>query len=179
MVIKLSHEKELDVTRNIAGSINAADRLGEVAIQLIRFGNLDSKVLREILEDLATRNKAELRKIAIYLIDIDQEETELFAFVCHQMGNSNAEFRKILEGLVTRNKFQSEYFFSLVEMFTNCAEMKNLALFMLKESYQRTSQFQKIVKLISEKSQSHLKTVMEKLELQDLELYRSLKESFE
>jgi hypothetical protein len=175
---KLSHEQELDVTRNIAGSINAADRLGEVAVQLIRFGNLDSSVLREMLEDLATRNKAELRKIAIYLIDIDQEETELFAFVCDQMGNSNAEFRKILEGLVTRNKFQSDYFLSLVEMFTNCAEMKNLALFILKENYQRTSQFQKIVKLISEKSQSHLKTVMEKLKLQDLELYQKFREIF-
>jgi TIR domain len=176
---KLSHEQELEVTRSIAESINSADRLGEVAIQLIRFGNLDSRVLHEILEDLARRNKAELRKVAIHLINLDQEETELFVFVCSQMGNSNAEFRKILENLVTRGKFQSEYFLSLVDMFTNCAEIKNLALFMIIERQQRTSQFEKIVRQVLEKNQSHFKTIMKRLELDDIELYRKFREMFE
>jgi hypothetical protein len=179
---KLSHEQELEVTRSIVESINSAERLGDVAIQLIKFGNLNSKVLREILDDLAQRNKAELRKVATYLINIDQEETELFVFICNlwgQMGTGNAEFRKVLENLVARGKFQSEYFLSLVDMFTNCAEIKNLALFMIRERQQRTSQFEKIVRQVLEKNQNHFKTIMERLKLDDIELYREFQEMFE
>jgi hypothetical protein len=176
---KLSHDKELEVICSVAESINSADRLGNVAILLIEFGNLDSQALREILEDLAKRNKAELRKIATYLIDNDQEETELFIFVCNRVKGNSAEFRKVIEHLLRANKFRTEYFSNLIDMFTNAAEIKNLAIFMIEEvHHQGTDQFEQVVKILSGKNKSHFKTVMEKLKIKNVELYENLDKMF-
>ncbi|HET6975868.1 MAG TPA: toll/interleukin-1 receptor domain-containing protein [Pyrinomonadaceae bacterium] len=171
----LTLQQELEVTRTIAESINSADRVGQVAVRLAELGYLDSPVLREMIDNLAARNRAELRKIAVYLIDTNQEETDLFKFVCDNMKGNFAEFRKVVEHLIISNKNPS---LDLIEMFTNYTELKKIGSFMLQHSQQATKQFERIVKMLSEKSRTHYQTLMEELFLEDKRLYERFRERY-
>lgn len=168
---KLAPNQELEVTRAIAESINSADRVGQVAMRLIDFGNLDSSVLRELIDNLSSRNRAELRKVAVYLIDNDQEESELFHYICDNMRGNFAEFRKILEHLIINNKFQTSLSLDLIEMFANYTELKKVGSLTLKYGQQASEQFERIVKILSEKSWTHYETLMQELALEDKGLY--------
>jgi hypothetical protein len=168
---RLSSNQELEVARAIVESINSADRVGQVAILLVEFNYLDSPVLREIIESLVSRNRAELRKVAVYLIDIDQEETDLFNFICNNMKGNLAEFRKIVEHLIINNKFQTNLSLDLIEMFANYTELRKIGSFTLNHNQQRSEQFEKIVKILSEKNRTHYQALMQDLVLEDKELY--------
>lgn len=168
---KFDIEQELKIVSEIVESINSADKVGEVAILLIKLGNLDSPIVREIIDALTKRNRAELRKVAVHLVDTDQEDTELFSYICENMRGNFAEFRKIIEHMISAGKFQKEFFFEMIEMFGNFVEVKKIGNFMINNDQQRSSQFETVIKILFEKSPLNYKALMKELILTDRVLY--------
>lgn len=175
---KLPPNQELDVARAITESINSADRVGQVAIRLVEFGYLDSLVLREIIDNLVYRNRAELRKVAVYLIDTNQEETDLFNYVCNNMTGNFAEFRKIVEHLIINNKFQTSLSLDIIGLFANYTELKKIGSYLLKHNQRASEQFEKIIAILSRQNRTHYQALMQELALEDKGLYELFRKRY-
>lgn len=167
------HNVELQIAHSVSRTINGADKLSDIAIELIRLGDLDTKQLRVLIEDLAGRNQAELRKVALFLAANNQEDTELFSYICDLM-TSMAELRKVATYFVMNGQQDSDLFQQLTDRFTNRAELRKVAIEFIEQGHQRSPRFIAIVERLLDESPRSGVTVMERLFDHDRELYKQI-----
>ncbi|KPA11408.1 hypothetical protein MHK_008383, partial [Candidatus Magnetomorum sp. HK-1] len=147
MAIEALNEDQTTGLYQLIQHIGAADKLVYIALAIIKKGDLDHNLLRELLEDISIKNQAELRKVLIFLASNDQEDTDLFSYICSLMTNM-AEYRKVAIYFVQNNRLNSIIFEDLVENITNMAELRKVAIELLTHNKQDTKQFFKIIKLL-------------------------------
>lgn len=95
--------------------IISADKLVEIAIKLIDLGYHDSRQLKDLIDTIAHKNQAELRKIVIYLLDRGEGNTALFNSVILSITNM-AEMRKILSHLISKGQQRTAMFADLFDV---------------------------------------------------------------
>jgi len=117
MALDLVKSGDLNRIGQLTDRIVGADRLGEIALRLIDLLHHDSSLVRDIIDNIASKNQTELRKIAIHLLDRGESDTELFNFILDNTTNMT-EIRKISCHLITNGKQDSPLFISLIKKAT-------------------------------------------------------------
>jgi hypothetical protein len=175
---KLLGDEKLKIVKDISESINSADRLVLVLVQLIKHGDIDSPVTIEIVDNIAYRSRAELRKVAVILIEYNLEESDIFHYICKKISSNNVEFRKVLQELIACDKGQTKNFLNLMKLFSNVAEIKNLALFMIENQSQGSPQFEEVLRTVYGKNKEHFMTIMDILKIEDADFYDTIKDKY-
>lgn len=154
-------EGDLDTATRIVRNIRAADKLNSVARTLIDYGYINVRILHEIIEDIASKNQAELRSLAIHTIALGLEDSDLFESIIGSFG-SMAELRKVVIHLVENNKLTSDSFDDLIEHFTttNRAELRKVAEFLIESGQEETLQFKKILLILAAHNQKETEKVL-------------------
>lgn len=115
----------LRMLENICRTIGSAERLGNVAVELISKGDPDSRVSLQLIEALAHKNEAELRRVGAHLIEHHLEgSTALRTLVA--LVTSNVVLRRICESLADADLVHSDIFAAVVRRFSNSRELFNL-----------------------------------------------------
>lgn len=173
MAIQLVRAGDMEGTFALCQSMRGADKLGLVATEIIDQGHMDSTQLRQIAEVIATRNQAELRKIAIHVAELGEEDTDLFRYVCGLISNI-AELRKVVIFFVENHRIDSPVFEDLIERFeSNLAELRKIAFEFIANGLQRSGQFQLIIEILIQ-NQREIEKVMAELFRHDQELFSEL-----
>lgn len=165
---KISHADELTLSLEIAKTINRGSYIGDVVKEIIRLGDLDTKVVFDLVDMVAKRNQDELRYIAEYLIEYDHEGTDLFEHVIESI-RSNAHFRNIAKYAIGLNKHEGDLLTFLVEKFNNSAELKNVAMELIDTNYYHSSCMDKVINKIILRGNftNYIKTVLIHLATKD------------
>lgn len=99
MAVQLVRTGDLENTFTLCQYISGADRLGFIAMEMIDWGYMDSIQFRGIADVISRRNQAELRKVAVHIAESGKEDTTVFRYVCDLITNM-AELRKVVVFLI-------------------------------------------------------------------------------
>lgn len=117
-----TQEREMHLVENIAATINSAEKLANVAIELVKDGAVDSPLIRRLVDTLSQRNQAEMRRLGVFLIEQQQTDSQAFNYLASKMTNM-AELRKIAEAIMATGKTDTTTFMDLVGLFHNDREL--------------------------------------------------------
>jgi hypothetical protein len=175
MAIQLVRVGDMEGAFALCQYMRGADRLGLVATEIVDQGYMDSTQLRQIAEIISTRNQAELRKLAIRVAELGEEDTDLFRYICGLISNM-AELRKVVTFFVENHRIDIPVFENLVERFeSNRAELRKIAFEFIANGLQRSRQFQLIIENLIQ-NQREIEKVMAELFRHDRELFSQLME---
>lgn len=129
MAIYLVNQGDLTSASQLVEKILSADKLAEIALILIDLQHHDSIQVRELIENIASKNQAELRKVAIYLLNRGEGDSGLFEFIIENMTNM-AEMRKIAIHLIENGHHKTTIFITLFEklQLNNQREMEKVMI---------------------------------------------------
>ncbi|MBE7436512.1 MAG: TIR domain-containing protein [Anaerolineales bacterium] len=114
MVIRLIKQGDLSRGVQISEKILGADKILDIVLNLIDLQHHDSRQVRDLVDNISTKNQSELRKIAVYLLNRGEGDSELFNYVLEDLTNM-AEVRKIASNVIADGQQKSEVFNSLFE----------------------------------------------------------------
>jgi len=114
MAISLIKQGDLARAVQMSEKILGADRLLDIVFNLIDLQHHDSRQVRELVDNISSKNQAELRKIAIYLLNRGEGDSELFNYVLDDLTNM-AEVRKIASNLIADGQHKTDLFTFLFE----------------------------------------------------------------
>lgn len=117
-----SHEREISIVENISNTINSAEKLANVAIELVKDGAVDAPLIRRLIDTLAQRNQAEMRRLGVYLVQQQQIDSQALTYLAAKMTNM-AELRKIAEAIMDAGKTDTSTFIDLIGLFHNDREL--------------------------------------------------------
>ncbi len=117
-----TQQREMQLVENIAATINSAEKLANVAIELVKDGIVDAPIVRRLIDTLAQRNQAEMRRLGVFLIEQQQTESQAFNYLASKMTNM-AELRKIAEAIMQTGKTDTSTFIDLMGLFQNDREL--------------------------------------------------------
>ncbi|MHB0965485.1 MAG: hypothetical protein ACYC36_03435 [Bellilinea sp.] len=115
MAVSLVNDGDLSGVAQLTEKILSADRLAEVATRLIDLQHHDSRQLKELIDNIASKNQAELRKIAVYLLNRGEGDSELFEYIINIL-TSMAEMRKIASHLISDGHQRTDLFTSVFDI---------------------------------------------------------------
>lgn len=121
-----THERELQIVDNITATINSAEKLANVAIELVKDGAIDSPIIRKLIDTLSQRNQAEMRRLGVYMIQQQQVESQALQMIMAKMTNM-AELRKIAEAIIETGMTDNSNFIGLIGLFNNDRELLKVA----------------------------------------------------
>ncbi len=114
MAISLIKQGDLAKGVQISEKILAADKILDIVLTLIDLQHHDSRQVRDLVDNISTKNQAELRKIAVYLLNRGEGDSELFNYVLDDLTNM-AEVRKIASNLIADGQQKTGLFNILFE----------------------------------------------------------------
>lgn len=115
MAVRLVNDGDLTGVVQLTEKILSADRLAEIATRLIDLQHHDSRQLKELIDNIATKNQAELRKIAVYLLNRGEGDSEFFDYILKTL-TSMAEMRKIASHLISDGHQRTDLFTSVFDI---------------------------------------------------------------
>ena len=126
-----------------------ADNLTAISLALIDLNYHDEKVLGQIVENIAAKNQAEIRKISIYLANRNEDNSNLFAFTVGHIENM-AELRKVISYFLENGKNESPSVAQLIKDMSmrNLAEIRKIAMVMIENGLQNTGLFQSTFEML-------------------------------
>lgn len=165
---KISHTDELTLSLEIAKTINRGSYIGDVVKEIISLGDLETKVVFDLVDMVSKRNQDELRYIAEYLVEHDHENSDLFKHVIEST-RSNVHLRNVAKHAIGLSKHEGELLNYLIGLFNNSAELKNVALELIDTNHYHSSCMDKVVdKIISRGNfTNYLKSVLTHLAVKD------------
>ena len=174
---RLERDDKLRLTHEITQSMNSAEKIAIIAIDLISFGYEDSVYLKEMLKNLSIYNQAELRKVAIYLASNNLEDSELFNYIC-DISTNLAELRKVANYFVSNNRFDSIGYEKLIEKIDTVAQLRQIAKEYIKYGYQDSDKFKDIIETIYYKDTQQFNNIIDDIRRHDPQLVEVLEKKF-
>ncbi|HEX2206799.1 MAG TPA: toll/interleukin-1 receptor domain-containing protein [Longimicrobium sp.] len=128
MAIRVCGKGEAELAATLCEDITAADHLARVASALLEAGHGDAPPTRRVLDLVAERNGAELRKLATQVFDRDGE-TDVFRYLVRGFRNM-FELRKVAVHLVERGDYTRPVFAEMIATIarTNPTALREVAL---------------------------------------------------
>lgn len=114
MAIHLIKQGDLARGLQISEKILGADKILDVVLNLIDLQHHDSRQVRELVDNISSKNQAELRKIATYLLNRSEGDSDLFNYVLDDLTNM-AEVRKIASNLIADGQHRTTLFTTLFD----------------------------------------------------------------
>ena len=114
MSIQLIKQGDLTRAVQMTEKIMGADKILDIVITLIDLQHHDSHQVRDLIDNISNKNQAELRKIAIHLLNRGESDSELFDYVLDNLDNM-AEVRKIASNLIADGQHKTDLFTVLFE----------------------------------------------------------------
>jgi hypothetical protein len=166
---------DLTTAESLCEEIKAADHLCRVASGLIRAGYADARELRHVLKLIHVLNAAELRKLAIEVLDRGEVDAEVFHYMVRIMTNM-AELRKVGMRLVEKEEHGTEIFSEIVDKIsqTNRTALRDVGLEFLRQGTQQSPEFQRILDILVTGKASLAIPILEELERTDPDMLPTL-----
>jgi hypothetical protein len=173
-LIRQIRTKDLALICDIADTIVSSDKIRFMIVDLIQEKNVDPIYLHRLIDNLKRKNQAELRNIAIYLINHRRDDTPVFSYLINSIDNM-AEFRKVSSAYISINKTGTPEFRVIIRRFihTNRAELRKVAIEMIEHGLQKTKEFQFILEILEAENTAEYKKAIQALKDIDLEIYTS------
>jgi hypothetical protein len=172
----VSKKGDVELTARLCEDIQAADHLCRVASGLIRAGHADSPGLRHVLDMIQGRNNAELRKLAVELLDRGEDDTDVFRYMIRIMSNM-AELRKVGMRLVEKGEHRKPIFNEIVDKISqaNRTPLRDVGLEFLRHGVQRSPEFERILDILVTEKPSLAVPILEELKRTDPDMLPPLR----
>jgi len=112
----------VQIVGNLAATITSAEKLNNIAFEIVKDGDLKSPILIKLIELISLRNQAEIRRLAVYIIQQKQTESSAFRLIVSKLVNM-AELRKIAEAMIDGNQTENNSIVDLIGFFRNNREL--------------------------------------------------------
>ncbi len=149
LALQLVERGDFENLSEIVSKIINADNLTTISLALIDLNYHDEKVLKQIIENLSTKNQAELRKISTHIAGRNEDSGNLFAFIIGHLNNI-AELRKVVSYFLENGKSESPTTAKLVKNIgaRNLAELRKVGTLMIDNGLQDTPLFLETFKIL-------------------------------
>lgn len=121
-----NEDRKVQIVDNLAATVGSAEKLNNIAFEIVKDGDLESPFLIKLIDLIALRNQAEMRRLAVYIIQQKQTESSAFRLIATKMVNM-AELRKIAEVMIEYRKTDGSNFINLIGRFQNNRELLKVA----------------------------------------------------
>lgn len=146
MAIWIAEQGNLDLTLALSEEIHATDQLTRIADALIQGGHADAEGVRRLLNLIQGMNNAELRKLAISVIDRGDADSDVLSYMVRIISNM-FELRKVGIRLVDRGEHTQPIFAQVVDKLarTNRTALRDVALTFVQRGLHREPEFQRLM----------------------------------
>lgn len=177
MAAELVRLGDLNNAHWVVENIRAADRLGSVARALIDYGYLDTRLIRDVVDDMLNKNQAEVRSLCLRLIDVGQHDTALFNYIVQRF-TSMPELRKVATGLIQNDLTGTQAYEDVLDRFAErngMSELRNVAEVMIEYNLDRNSPdlFRQVITVIADRNQREAEKALIRLTETNSELVRT------
>lgn len=145
---------DLATAGSLCADIASADQLAHIAWRMIDQGHSHSRELRDLLRRFGPRGSAELRRLALQLLDHGMDDDDdLFRYLVSLMSNM-AEVRKIAVHLVKQGRHEEPAFDTAVRRMgeVNSAKLREVALELVRHDFHRAAQLHSILEILITRS---------------------------
>ncbi|HST58530.1 MAG TPA: toll/interleukin-1 receptor domain-containing protein [Longimicrobium sp.] len=146
IVIWVSMRNDLEFAELLCEDIQSADHLCRVASALIAAGHGDARELRRVLDMIQSKNNAELRKLALEVLERGLGESDVFRYIVGIISNM-AELRKVGMRLVERGEYGTPMFAGVVKKvrLNNRTLLRDIALEFVRQDKLREPEFEDLL----------------------------------
>jgi hypothetical protein len=168
LALWVSRRNDLALAVVLGEEIGGADHLCRVARGMIRAGHQDTPELRRLLDIIQSRNNAELRKLALEVLQGSHADAAVFRYMAGIIDNM-AELRKVGMCLVERGDFERPIFGEIVEKIRrrSIVHLREIAMEFVRQGTQRVPEFTRIMDAAVQEKPSVAVSVMEELRTRD------------